>query len=125
MIDSENDIYNALLRQQKSLNVGGANDAYSSEPSAENNNNLCNNKSEPCSNGNADNEISNHIDLRNGNSTSAQAHRLEMSTEFFVVPSTSSSSSSTIPSHHLPGGKYNSVPFCSVRFGSVLFRSNR
>lgn len=107
VIDSENDIYNALLRQHKSLNVG-ANDAYS-EPSVENN--LCNNKSEPCSNGggvvmvgaNADNELSNEIDLRNGNSTSAQAHRLEMSTEFFVVPSTSSS---TIPSHHLPGGIY-------------------
>lgn len=36
-----------------------------------------------------------------GNSTSAQAHRLEMSTEFFVVPSTSSS---PIASHHFPGG---------------------
>ncbi|XP_055311086.1 uncharacterized protein LOC129573924 isoform X4 [Sitodiplosis mosellana] len=111
VIDNENDIYNALLRQHKSLNIGANADAYS-DPSVENN--LCNNKSEPCSNGggsggggggdgsSSDIELSNEIDLRNGNSTSAQAHRLEMSTEFFVVPSTSSS---TIPSsHHLPGG---------------------
>lgn len=117
VIDSENDIYNALLRQHKSLNVGANADAYSGDPSVENI--LCNNKNgEPCSSvggsgsgsggdggSNSDNELSNEIDLRNGNSSSAQAHRLEMSTEFFVVPSTSSSS--TIPSsHHLPGGIY-------------------
>lgn len=47
-----------------------------------------------------DTGIGNNIDLRDGNSTSAQAHRLEMSTEFFVVPSTSSA----ITSHHMPGG---------------------
>lgn len=121
VIDNDNDIYNALLRQHKSLNVNsgdgvGANDGDNSEPSGENN--LCNNQSEPCSNTNAspDNEISNEIDLRNGNSTSAQAHRLEMSTEFFVVPS----SSSTIPSHHLPGGIYTSNPFfCCCFYLSV------
>lgn len=109
VIDNDNDIYNALLRQHKSLNIGANADAYS-DPSVESN--LCNNQSEPCSNGgddgdanSSDIELSNEIDLRNGNSTSAQAHRLEMSTEFFVVPSTSSS---TIPSsHHLPGGTYS------------------
>lgn len=117
VIDNDNDIYNALLRQHKSLNIGANADAYS-DPSVQNN--LCNNKSEPCSNGGGDGdgdgdgdanssdiELSNEIDLRNGNSTSAQAHRLEMSTEFFVVPSTSSA---TIPSsHHLPGGTYSHI----------------
>lgn len=110
VIDSDNDnndIYNAMLRQHKSLNVAAADSELSVE------NNLCNNKSEPCSQParaqRADHD--NEIDLRNGNSTSAQAHRLEMSTEFFVVPSTSSSS--TIPSHHLPGGIYPSNPYCS------------
>lgn len=124
VIDSNNnDIFNALLRQHKSLNIGGGpNDGseggdgggggvgdgssvYSERTHVEQI--LCNNKSKQCPNGvGADNEINDEIDLRNGNSkSSAQAHRLEMSTEFFVVPSTSPSS--TIPLHHLPGGTYS------------------
>lgn len=111
VIDSDNnDIFNALLRQHKSLNIAAANDgngAYNSELThAEQI--LCNNKSKQCPNGGvgADNEINDEIDLRNGNSkSSAQAHRLEMSTEFFVVPSTSPSSTNPLL-HHLPGGTY-------------------
>lgn len=115
VIDSDNNgIFNALLRQHKSVNIGanyddssgggGGGGAFSEATSIEQI--LCNNKSKPCPvnrSGAADSDISNEIDLRNGGNSksSAQAHRLEMSTEFFVVPSTSPS---TIPFHHLPGG---------------------
>lgn len=116
VIDSDNNgIFNALLRQHKSVNIGANFDdgsgvgggAFSEATSIEQI--LCNNKSKPCpvnSSGAAaaaDSDISNEIDLRNGGNSksSAQAHRLEMSTEFFVVPSTSPS---TIPFHHLAGG---------------------
>lgn len=44
----------------------------------------------------------NQIDIRDGNASSAQAHRLEMSTEFFVVPSTFPTVSRS--SNHRPGG---------------------
>lgn len=40
------------------------------------------------------------IDIRDGNASSAQAHRLEMSTEFFVVPSTAPSAVKPSIGHH-------------------------
>lgn len=52
--------------------------------------------------------VNNDIDIRDGNASSAQAHRLEMSTEFFVVPSTFpsiiKSSSNQYQQQHRPGG---------------------